>query len=75
MGHFVLGHFELGHLGIMHVEMEVSSEFKYQLQWDSTREQAAWIVLWDLSACTSLEVFFVLLCCLNENINEKGLIL
>lgn len=32
MGHFVLGHFELGHLGIMHVEMEMSSELKYQPQ-------------------------------------------
>lgn len=71
MGHVDLGHFDLGHLAIMHDEMEVSSELKYQPQRNSTREQAAWIVLWDLSACTSLGFFFVFLGCLNENINER----
>lgn len=29
----------------------------------------AWIILWNLSACPSLEFFFTLLSCLNENIN------
>lgn len=71
MGDFDLGHFDLGHLAIMHVEMEVSSELKCQPQRDSTREQAAWIIRWHLSACTSLEFFFVLLGSLNKNINER----
>lgn len=66
-----MGRFELGDLAIMHVKMEASSELKEQRQWNSTREWAARIVLWDLSACTSLEFFLVILGCLNEDINKK----
>lgn len=54
-----MGHFDSGHLAIMCVEMEASSELKYWPQWDSTREQAACIILWVVSACTSLEFFFI----------------